>query len=210
MQICLVICSKFLRSISSNKILSIIRFWPIFSLFEILKQEKTELRYELMQVENKLMDTIDAQRNAEYINEAKTIFLAKVSHELRNPLTSIIGFSEMLNMEMMGPNKGTKESVENILNSSVVLKTLINDIIDLSKMESGHFELHKCAFSIAAAIQNVVRVLNETANPHKIHIDIEFKNDLPPILADETRIRQVITNLLSNAIKYTPEGEKSV
>lgn len=145
--------------------------------------------------------------SAESANLAKSQFLANMSHELRTPLNAIIGFSEILADKTFGElNDRQLKYSNNILNSGRHLLQLINDILDLAKVEAGRVELMCNSFAVAKALSEVQAIVKTLAN--KKHINLEFKvaADLPSLFADEPKFKQVMYNLLSNAIKFTPDG----
>ncbi len=144
---------------------------------------------------------------AEAANRAKSQFLANMSHELRTPLNAIIGFSEILADKTFGElNERQLKYANNILNSGRHLLQLINDILDLSKVEAGRMELVRSPFNLAHALLNVQTIVKTLANKKGIVIESESGPDLVSIPADEAKFKQVMYNLLSNAIKFTPEG----
>jgi signal transduction histidine kinase len=137
----------------------------------------------------------------------KSEFLANMSHELRTPLNAIIGFSEVLGERMFGElNDKQAEYVEDILSSGRHLLALINDILDLSKIEAGRMELELSRFDLPAAIGGAVILVRERATRHGLALDVSVDDRLGPFVGDERKIRQVLLNLLSNAVKFTPEG----
>ncbi len=148
-----------------------------------------------------------ARSAAESANRTKSEFLAKMSHELRTPLNSIIGFSEMLDDQMFGPlNEKQRRYVENVLSSGRQLLSLINDILDLSKVEAGRMELTVTQFDVAGALTDARARLESQARQKRHGIVVDVEAGLPSLTADPGKFRQVMDNLLSNAIKFTPEG----
>ncbi len=148
-----------------------------------------------------------AKMGAETANRAKSEFLANMSHELRTPLNAIIGFSEVIKRGMFGPLSARYCSYGgDIHESGTHLLNLINEILDLSKLEAGHFEFHEENVDIASVIQTSKRLVEPQAEKGKVQLSETAQNDLPQIRADERRIRQVLINILSNAVKFTPEG----
>jgi signal transduction histidine kinase/CheY-like chemotaxis protein len=143
----------------------------------------------------------------EAASQHKSEFLANMSHELRTPLNAIIGFSEVLKMQMFGElNEKQDEYVEDILTSGKHLLSLINDILDLSKIEAGRMELEVESFVLAEALNNGVSMLRERAARRGLTLSLDVDPRIGAIEADERKVKQVIYNLLSNAVKFTPEG----
>ena len=139
----------------------------------------------------------------------KSEFLANMSHELRTPLNAIIGFSEVLSEQMFGEvNEKQAEYLSDILESGRHLLSLINDILDLSKIEAGRMELEPSEFDLRAAVENAVALVRERAHRRGIALERTFDERLGSIRADERKVKQVLLNLLSNAVKFTPEGGK--
>ena len=142
----------------------------------------------------------------ETVSEHKSAFLASMSHELRTPLNAIIGFSQVLREGMVGEvNEKQKEYLEDILSSGNHLLSLINDVLDLSKVEAGQIELDVTAFSLQEALESGVVMVRELATTDGVRVTLEPTN-VGPVTGDERRVRQIIFNLLSNAVKFTPEG----
>ncbi len=143
----------------------------------------------------------------EQASKAKSQFLAIMSHELRTPLTAVIGFSELLLEEVVGElNADQKEYLREVLSSSDHLLSLINSILDLSKVESGKMDLHLESFDLQEVLKEVRNTVKPLAQKKKIRFEIEVTGNLEMIFADERKIRQIFLNLVSNAIKFTPEA----
>ncbi|MGH7146494.1 MAG: response regulator [Nitrospiraceae bacterium] len=137
----------------------------------------------------------------------KSEFLAGMSHELRTPLNAVIGFSEVLLEKMFGNvNPKQEEYLQDILSSGRHLLALINDILDLAKIESGRLELDLSTFDLPTVLQNALSLVRERANRHDIRLDLEFDERLGDFTADERKVKQILLNLLSNALKFTPDG----
>jgi len=133
--------------------------------------------------------------------------LANMSHELRTPLNAIIGFSEVLIERMFGElNDKQDDYLKDIHSSGKHLLSLINDILDLSKIEAGRMELEITAFDAAAALASAMTLLRERAQRHSIALTLDADPQLGEIRADERKFKQIILNLLSNAVKFTPDG----
>jgi signal transduction histidine kinase len=130
-----------------------------------------------------------------------------MSHELRTPLNAIIGFSQVLRQRLFGPiNEKQEEYLDDILSSGNHLLELINDVLDLSKIEAGQVELEVASFSLREALERGVVMVREPATEHGVRLSLEPAPNVDLIDGDERRVRQVVFNLLSNAVKFTPEG----
>ena len=150
----------------------------------------------------------EARRRAEAANIAKSRFLAQMSHELRTPLNAILGFSEVMQTEIFGPHSVAvyKDYSGDIHNSGVHLLGLINEILDLSRIEAGRYELNEEAVTLAHVIAECSHLLQIRAKNRSLTIHEVFEADMPRAWADERAVRQICLNLLSNAIKFTPPG----
>jgi len=149
----------------------------------------------------------DKSRQIEAANRHKSEFLANMSHELRTPLNAIIGFSEVLQERLFGElNEKQAEYTDDILTSGRHLLSLINEILDLSKVEAGRMELELATFDLPLAIDNARVFVRERAVRHGIHLDVKVDERLGDFVGDERKIKQILLNLLSNAVKFTPEG----
>ena len=151
-----------------------------------------------------------AKEQAEVANRAKSEFLANMSHELRTPLNAIIGFSEIMKDQLSGPidNPYYTEYVRDIHVSAKHLLDVINDILDVSKVEAGKIELEESAIEIATTIHSAIRLVIERAREADVAIEFDPVGDLPELVADHRRVKQMLLNLLSNAVKFTPAGGK--
>lgn len=159
-------------------------------------------------VEHRTATLAEERDRADAANRAKSEFLANMSHELRTPLNSIIGFSEVLESQMMGPEdwRRYREYSVDIRQSGRHLLSLINDILDLSKAEAGHLILEESYVSVESLIDGAVRLVHERARNIGLELTTEHASDPPLLFCDERRVRQILLNLLSNAMKFTPKG----
>jgi two-component system, NtrC family, sensor kinase len=159
------------------------------------------------ELETSNREIADKSRQLEVASQHKSEFLANMSHELRTPLNAIIGFSEVLSERMFGElNEKQEEYSKDIHASGQHLLSLINDILDLSKIEAGRMELELTDFHLPTALDSALTLVRERAGRRGIALQMDVDSRLGQILADERKVRQVVLNLLSNAIKFTPEG----
>jgi two-component system, NtrC family, sensor kinase len=159
------------------------------------------------ELQRALAELSQKSRELEVASEHKSEFLANMSHELRTPLNAIIGFSQVLRQRLFGPvNAKQEEYLDDILSSGNHLLSLINDILDLSKVEAGQVELEVSTLSLREALERGVVMVRESATKRGLHLSLEPAPDVDLVQGDERRLRQVIFNLLSNAVKFTPEG----
>jgi signal transduction histidine kinase len=169
-----------------------------------LEQRVEERTRELQQV---LAELSRKGRQLEVASQHKSDFLANMSHELRTPLNAIIGFSQVLRQGLFGPvNEKQEEYLDDVLSSGHHLLSLINDVLDLSKVEAGQVELEVASFSLREALERGVVMVREPASKRGVEVALELAPDVDLVEGDERRLRQVVFNLLSNAVKFTPEG----
>jgi len=169
-----------------------------------LEQQVQERTYELASA---LADLDDKSRQLEAASHHKSEFLANMSHELRTPLNAISGFSQVLRKQLYGEiNEKQAEYLDDVLASARHLESLIDDVLDLSKVEAGQIELQVVPFSLPAALERGVVIVRERATKGGVRISLSSDPGIETVVGDERRVRQVLFNLLSNAVKFTPAG----
>jgi len=175
----------------------------------VARAEKDDLFAEVEQTNMRLKE---ATKRAEDANAAKSKFLATMSHELRTPLNAILGFSEVIRGEMFGPvnNAQYKSYIEDIHQSGEHLLALINEVLDLSRIEAGKHELTEEAIDLVSSVEGCCHMLELRAKNRGVNIATNFTEHMPRLWADERAVRQVVLNLLSNAIKFTPQGAQII
>lgn len=153
-------------------------------------------------------DLVEARRAAEIASARKSDFLARISHEIRTPLSAIIGFAEIMQEERFGPlgNKRYKDYLHDILTSSSFVIDIVNDLLDLSKIEAGRSDLEFRDVDVNMIVTETVSLLQEEARRARVILRTSFESQLPALMADKRTLHQIIINLMSNAIKFTPEG----
>ena len=173
--------------------------------------EKLERQVEqrTVDLEQKSRELAGANVRLKEMSQLKSQFLANMSHELRTPLNSILGFSEVLQDKMFGElSEKQEEYVNYIGESGQHLLSLINDILDLSKVEAGKLEMQPAEVRFGDLLQNSLTMVKEKALNHGIELSLKLEDKIPEIFADERMVKQVVYNLLANAVKFTPDGGK--
>jgi two-component system cell cycle sensor histidine kinase PleC len=176
-----------------------------------LKRSQSELERQAIELAD-LAEKYSREKNrAEEANQTKSKFLANMSHELRTPLNAIIGFSEIMESGMFGSLGSEKyqEYCHDILTSGHYLLEVINDILDMSKIEAGRMKLDKEELDLSKTLAESLRVVSGRADDKKLDLDAEIDGPIS-IVADRRATKQIIVNLLSNAVKFTPDGGKII
>ena len=172
-----------------------------------IKRANQELKIEITAREKSQAALKQAKQSAERANQAKSAFLANMSHELRTPLNHILGFTEIVLDQKMGSLNARQEKyLTNVHDSSRHLLSLINDILDLSKVEAEKTDLELTAIDLASLLENSITMVEVKAMNHDIRLSLEVANAPHTISADERKLKQIMYNLLSNAVKFTPRG----
>ncbi|HME55307.1 MAG TPA: ATP-binding protein, partial [Candidatus Lokiarchaeia archaeon] len=159
-------------------------------------------------MQNTLNELAIAKDKAEESDKLKSAFLATMSHELRTPLNSIIGFTGILQQEMAGPlNMEQKKQLGMVRDSSTHLLNLINDVLDISKIEAGQMQIMIESFDLRASIAKIIHTIQPQAEKKDLSVEVDIEPGVGPIVSDQNRVDQIILNLLSNAIKFTEKGK---
>jgi len=153
-------------------------------------------------------ELVKSKEAAEFANRAKSEFFANMSHELRTPLNAILGFSEVITNQMFGPlgNPRYAEYAQDIYTSGKLLLDLINDVLDIAKLEAGKVELREAPMSVQDTVAQCLTLLRERAANGGVKLVADLPESLPPLMADERAVKQILLNLLSNAVKFTLDG----
>jgi signal transduction histidine kinase len=176
------------------------------NMLERLRTSQDELKRANKLLDEKLGEMAETNVALYEANRLKSEFLANVSHELRTPLTSIIGFAELLREGPEGaPDSRTARYLENILISGRILLEIINDLLDLAKIEAGRAELRLESVHVDQICSTLVDFMRPQADVRKQTLSLDVNNDLPIMITDRGKVRQILFNLLSNAVKFTPE-----
>lgn len=181
----------------------------LLNILEDYSGEKTNMEDTQRAVLNILEDYSDAKEKAEESNKLKEAFLANMSHEIRTPMNAIIGFSDILSKRELGAQE--KEFVKTIKSAGENLLTIINDILDISKIEAGMMTFEEHTFSIREIFKSLNVMMIEKANEKKLELVFSCEDDIPDsLLGDTTRLTQIIINLVGNAIKFTEKGTVNI
>ena len=174
-----------------------------------LKRSQTTLEAQAIELVDLAQKYSDEKNRAEEANQTKSKFLANMSHELRTPLNAIIGFSEIMGSGMFGTLGSEKyqEYCHDILTSGHYLLEVINDILDMSKIEAGRMKLDMETLDLSKTLAESLRVVSGRADDKHLTLDADIEGTIP-VVADRRAIKQIIVNLLSNAVKFTPDGGK--
>jgi two-component system cell cycle sensor histidine kinase PleC len=191
-----------------------IAFWFLMAALFNTNYETREKMLRLVYERGRLVDQLQhakedsdrARERAEDASRAKSAFLANMSHELRTPLNAILGFSEIIQTGATGTRNQFTEYGGYIHGSGQHLLALINDILDLAKIESGRMTLHESDVDLRAAMENTVMLVSARSLDGGLSINIEMDEDFPALYVDDRAVRQILTNLVTNAIKFTPSG----
>jgi len=174
-----------------------------------LRNSQQKLERQAEEVADLAEKYAEEKTRAEEANQAKSKFLANMSHELRTPLNAIIGFSEIMEAGMFGPLGADKygEYCSDIHQSGQYLLDVINDVLDMSKIEAGKVELIESEVAISEVLSSVLRIMGDRANTSSIELNFQVEEGIPHIKADQRLLRQVLINLVSNAVKFSPPGK---
>lgn len=190
-------------------IVSLVLAGLLLCVFEFLKTEQN-LATEILRRYEELAEAKGNLLKEEAANSAKTTFLASISHELRTPLSAIQGYAELLQDPDLSESERT-QFAETIHRNGVALSRIVNDLLDLSKIEAGKFELERLEFSPRQVLEEVVELLSISAQKKNLQLHLLLRPSLPPVLiSDPLRFKQILTNVIGNAIKFTEAGQVEI
>jgi signal transduction histidine kinase len=176
-------------------------------LYEALREKNRQLDEQNRELRSHQRELLEKTREVEQASQLKSEFLANMSHELRTPLNSIIGFSELMLDQVPGPvNRKQRQCLEDILSSGRHLLSLIDQVLDLSKIESGRAELRLAGVALPELTESLKNTMLPILRPRRQSLTVRIEEDLPQVYADKAKLRQVFFNLLSNSSRFTPEG----
>jgi len=179
------------------------------ALYEALQEKNRQLAAQNEALVAQQQALIEKTREAEEANQLKSEFLARMSHELRTPLNAVIGFSELTLDEVPGPlNEEQRQCLEDILTAGRHLLNLVNEVLDISKIESGKTEFRLTYLALTDVVKWLRKTMVPVLRPRKQRLDAIIEEGLPRVYADESKLRQVLLNLVSNAAKFSPDGSK--
>ena len=182
----------------------------------VLKHQVNARTYELKQINQEMEQRIiertaelaEAMEKAQAADRIKSAFLATMSHELRTPLNSIIGFTGMILQGLAGPlNKEQEKQLGMVRGSAHHLLDLINDVLDISKIEAGQLQIMSEIFDLRKSIEKTVQIVSPLAEKKNLRLHFKIGDDVSEMCGDQRRVEQIIINLLSNAVKFTDKGE---
>jgi signal transduction histidine kinase len=212
-------CGVAFPVLSGTEVVAVVEFFateprvPDEALLELMAQAGAQLGrgIERQNTQERLqaqaVELAAARDRAKAADKAKSAFLANMSHELRTPLNAIIGFSDAMIHELYGPLTAKySEYVHDIRASGIHLKDILNDILDLSKIDAGGMELHTEQVSLAELGEECRRIMSPLAEKAEVKLHVGLQDDLPPFMLDRTRFKQTLINILSNAVKFTLPG----
>ncbi|MEE8393176.1 MAG: HAMP domain-containing sensor histidine kinase, partial [Rhodospirillales bacterium] len=178
------------------------------SLFLIVRRGDRILGHQYAEMTRLAKELASAREEAEYANHAKSEFLAMMSHDLRTPLNAIMGFAQMMKARTFGPlgDPHYEDYVKDIQYSGSLLVSLIDDILDLSRIESGKMKLAEEDLDVGYLIRSSVNLITSEAEASQLSLNVDMPPDLPSFRGDEQLVVRILNNLLSNAVKFTPEG----